>query len=165
MERAPETTQTVPAAKRVDRSLLVLIAGSLLLLVAGVAVTLAVTHRAETTYPAGSPPATVAAYLRLLQDGKVDQAARLTDFPIDAFPGGPMTRETFHQAFDGWSQRSHRVTLLRVDKRGTQASVRVEISSFSATPLGSSQDTSDQTFTLVHRHAGWRITGPPYLNP
>ena len=140
---------------RMYRSLLVLLGGAAALLAAGVVVALVAVRQPETAYPAHSPQGTVATYLRLLQDGKVDTAYALVDMDID--------RERFHEQFDSWSQRPHRVTLLQAATSGSDASVTVEIAAFSAGAFGASDRTSRQTFTLVRQGGAWRITGPEYL--
>ena len=136
---------------RMYRSLLVLLGGAGALLAAGVVVALVAVRQPETAYPAHSPQGTVATYLRLLQDGKVDTAYALVDMDID--------RERFHEQFDTWGQTPHRVTLLQADTNGPDASVTVEIATFSAGPFGASDRTSRQTFTLVRQGGAWRITG------
>ena len=114
----------------------------------------------------------VADYLRLLQNGQVDEAYALTAFepaPIPAPYGppylAPTTREGFHQAFDAWSQTPHQVVLLRSSVTGDRASVTVEVATFSPDVLGGGDRRSQQTFTLVRQNGAWRITGPSYLSP
>lgn len=142
---------------RMYRSLLVLLGGAGALLAAGVVVALVAVRQPETAYPAHSPQGTVATYLRLLQDDKVDTAYALVAMNMD--------RERFHEQFDTWSQTPHRVTLLQAGTSGPDASVTVEIAAFSAGPFGASDRTSRQTFTLVRQGGAWRITGPEYLYP
>ena len=142
---------------RMYRSLLVLLGGAGALLAAGVVVALVAVRQPETAYPAHSPQGTVATYLRLLQDGKVDTAYALVAMDMD--------RERFHEQFDTWSQTPHRVTLLQAGTSGPDASVTVEIAAFSAGAFGASDRTSRQTFTLVRQGGAWRITGPEYLYP
>ena len=139
------------------RSLLVLLGGAAALLAAGVVVALVAVRQPETAYPAHSPQGTVATYLRLLQDDKVDTAYALVAMDMD--------RERFHEQFATWSQTPHRVTLLQAGTSGPDASVTVEIAAFSAGPFGASDRTSRQTFTLVRQGGAWRITGPEYLYP
>ena len=140
---------------RMYRSLLVLLGGAGALLAAGVVVALVAVRQPETAYPAHSPQGTVANYLRLLQDGRVDTAYALVAMDVD--------RERFHEQFDSWGQTPHRVTLLQADTSGPEARVTVEIATFSAGPFGASDRTSRQTFTLVRQGGAWRITGPEYL--
>jgi hypothetical protein len=141
-----------------QRSMLVMLIGTVVLLLAGVLVALVTAHRTPTTFPAGSPQATVATYLRLLQDGQVDDA-----YAMAAFDQPTMTRERYHQAFDHWNQQPHRVTLLRTTVTTDQATVTVEISTFTSTLLGAGDHSSQQTFTLLLRQGHWLVTGPPYL--
>ena len=142
---------------RMYRSLLVLLGGAAALLAAGVVVALVAVRQPETAYPAHSPQGTVATYLRLLQDGKVDVAYALVAMD--------MARQQFHQQFDTWGQTPHRVTLLQAGTSGSDASVTVEIAAFSPGAFGPSDRTSRQTFTLVRQGGAWRITGPEYLYP
>lgn len=148
---------------RMQRSMAILIAGVAVLLLIGVVFALVASRRPETTFPPDSPEGTVATYLRLLQDGQVDEAYALTALE-DA---RPMTLEDFHRQFDRWSQTPHRVTLLRSNAASERASVTVEISTFSSAPglFETADRTSQQTFTLVRREGTWLITGPRYLYP
>jgi len=146
---------------RVQRSIAILIGAVALLLLAGIALALVATRRPEASFPPDSPEGTVATYLRLLQDGRVDEAYDMT-----ALEGPPtMTRQMFHQQLDRWSETPHRVTLLRSSATGDRASVTVEIAAFSPGPFDTGDRSSQQTFTLVRRDGGWLITGPPYLYP
>ncbi len=140
---------------RVQRSVLLLVGGAIALLLAGVIVTLLVTGAPETVYPEDSPEGTVATYLRLLEDGEVEQAYALVSMRID--------REQFRQQFSNWSERSHRVTLVRSSTDGDSATVVVDISTFSGGAFGASDQTNRQTFTLRRQNGSWRITGPEYL--
>jgi len=149
-----------------------LVAGVAVLLLAGVAVAVIVSRQPAATFPPDSPQAAVADYLRLLQNGQVDEAYALTAFepaPIPAPYGppylAPTTREGFHQAFDAWSQTPHQVVLLRSSVTGDRASVTVEIATFSPDVLGGGDRRSQQTFTLIRQDGAWRITGPSYLYP
>jgi hypothetical protein len=164
MASAEETMSSAPRRVGLERSILLLIGGMGALLALGIAIALVAAHRPEASYPPGSPQQAVATYLRLLQDGKVDQAYAMT-----AFREGPngfrVPREQFNQMFGDWSSRSHRVTLLRASTKGSSATVQVEISAFSGNLFGGSDQTSRQTFTLSRRHGAWRITGPEYLYP
>src|SRR2546430_1728697 len=127
MASAEETINTVLQRSRLDRPLLLMIGGMVALLALGIAVALIAAHRPEASYPPDSPQQAVATYLRLLQDGKVDQAYAMT-----AFREGPngfrVPREQFNQMFGDWSSRSHHVTLLRASTKGSSATVQVEIS-------------------------------------
>jgi hypothetical protein len=145
---------------RMYRSLLVLLGGAGALLAAGVVVALIAVRQPETAYPAHSPQATVATYLRLLQNGQVDTAYPLVQWqPLRSGQCCHMDREQFRQQFDYWGQTPHRVTLLQTGTSGPDASVTVEIATFSAGPFGASDQTCRQTFRLVRQGGAWRITG------
>jgi hypothetical protein len=144
---------------RIPRSMVVLLVGAVGLLVAGVIVAIVSSNRPATTFPAGSPEATVATYLRLLQNGQVDEAYTMT-----AFTQPTITREDYHQRFEYWTQQPHRVTLLRTSTTGDQATVTVETSTFRPGLFEADDSTVQQTFTLVRRQGNWLITGPDYLN-
>jgi hypothetical protein len=151
---------------RMYRSLLVLLGGAGALLAAGVVVALVAVRQPETAYPAHSPQATVATFLRLLQNGQVDTAYPLVRWkPIRSGQCCQMDREQFHQQFDTWSQTPHRVTLIQAGTSGPDASVTVEIATFSAGAFGASDQTCRQTFTLVRQGGAWRITGPYLCGP
>ncbi len=140
---------------RVERFVLLLVGGTIALLLAGVVVTLLVTRAPETVYPEDSPEGTVATYLRLLEDGEVEQAYALVSMRID--------REQFRQQFSYWSERAHRVTLVRSSMQGDSATVVVDISTFSGGAFGPSDQTRRQSFTLRRQNGSWRITSPEYL--
>lgn len=144
---------------RIPRSMVVLLVGAVGLLVAGVIVAIVSSDRPATTFPVGSPEATVATYLRLLQNGQVDEAYTMT-----AFTQPTITREDYHQRFEYWTQQPHRVTLLRTSTTGDQATVTVETSTFRPGLFEADDSTVQQTFTLVRRQGNWLITGPDYLN-
>jgi hypothetical protein len=145
---------------RMYRSLLVLLGGAGALLAAGVVVALIAVRQPETAYPAHSPQATVATYLRLLQNGQVDTAYPLVQWqPLRSRQCCHMDREQFHQQFEYWGQTPHRVTLLQTGTSGPDASVTVEIAIFSADAFGASDQTCRQTFRLVRQGGAWRITG------
>jgi hypothetical protein len=96
----------------------------------------------------------------LLQAGKVDHAYRMTD--LDPGPGGVMTLSEFHQQWDNWSTRSHRVSMAQTVRTGGISSVTVDVTSFSANGFGPSEETTRVTFTLALRHGTWWVTGPTY---
>jgi hypothetical protein len=146
------------------RAFLAVIGGAVLLLLAGIVIAAVLAHTKQAvTYRPNSPEGTVQRYLNLLQDGKLDQAYRMTQI-TDYGPGGTMTRAMFDQQFASWSQTSHQVTLLDPTTVGRgEATVPVQISSFSGGPLGASTDSNRVVFTLTKSGGHWLITGPPYL--
>jgi len=136
--------------------LAVIVAIAVLLAAAGVVASNAARQR-DTPYPPGSPQATVSSYLHLLQDGRVDRAYALVSLDMG------VTAQDFHQQYDTWGQRSHRVTLVQFDTTSRIASVTVDIATFSAGPFGASDQTRRDTFTLAREDGAWRIMGPEYL--
>ncbi len=140
---------------RMQRSILLLVGGAVILLVTGIVVALLTARQPETAYPPDSPEGTVASFLRLLQDGQVDQAYALGALNLD--------REEFQQRFADWNQRSHRVTLVRSNTSGDTATVTVDLATFSAGPFGAEDQTRRETFTLERKDGTWRITGPEYF--
>ncbi|GAC1520404.1 MAG: hypothetical protein NVS2B16_27460 [Chloroflexota bacterium] len=165
MSATESVTTSAAIPRRMPRSILVLLGGISGLLLLGIVVALTIGRRSEVRYPAHSPEGTVATYLRLLQDGNLDQAYKLTHMSFDPGIGGPMSRAQFQQALGRWNERTHRVTLVRARHSGREASITVEISAFSSDVFGASDQTSRQTFTLVLLKGDWRITGPSYLYP
>ncbi|GAC1474107.1 MAG: hypothetical protein PVSMB7_28810 [Chloroflexota bacterium] len=137
------------------RSFWLLIGAVGLLLIVGIVVAVVGTRSNGTSYPANSPEGTVQRYVVLLQSGKVDRAYAMTDL-ID-------TRQEFHNQFDSWNKDSHRVTLVHTYKHGSEASVTVDVGTFSGGPYGASDNTQRTTFTLQRHGVGWRIVGPEYL--
>jgi hypothetical protein len=157
-----ETSVAAPRWSGWSAAFVAVIAGAVLLTVAGIIVAIVVTHNQGTTrYAPDSPEGAVQRYLNLLQDGKTDQAYRLTQ--IDGFDGGVMTRAEFNQQFASWSQTSHQVTLNSTTVSGGDATVTVQISSFSGGPFGTSTDSTRVSITLTKTGGRWLITGPPYL--
>ncbi len=128
-----------------------------LLTVAGVVASNAARQQ-DTSYPPGSPQATVSSYLHLLQDGQVDRAYALVS------PDMWVPAQVFHQQYDTWGQRSHRVTLVQFNTASQSASVTVDIATFSAGPWGASDQTQRATFTLARERGKWRMTGPEYMS-
>ena len=151
--------------KHFFRPLLLLLAGAGGLLVIGVIVALLAARQPEATFSPGSPEGTVTTYLRLLQNGQVDEAYAMTSIDMGPPFFEKMTRERFHQEFDVWGQSPHRVTLLRsTNTSGDKASVTVEISTFRPDLFPAADLTVQQTFTLSQREGGgWLITGPAYM--
>ncbi len=147
----PEATDTTPPR----RWLWPLVAVMAFLLIAAFVAATVLARTGEVTYPKNSPQSTVQRYVRLLQDGRVDEAYNLTD--------SWMERQEFHDSFDGWSNQSHTVTMAGASKHGDEAVVTVDISSFSAGPFNTSTDTNRTTFTLTRYGKVWLISGPDYL--
>ena len=154
---------------RVQRSLVILVGVVVALLLAGAAFAVVASRRPEASFPPGSPEEAVATYLRLLQDGRLDEAFALTAFAEERDRHGPGTREGFVERFGRWSETPHRVTLLRASTAGDGATVTVEISASRpggvGGPFSAPESTAQQTFTLARRDGAWRITGPTYLYP
>jgi hypothetical protein len=128
------------------------------LVIVGVVLAFIGLHRPTVAYPAHSPQRAVQRYLDLLQSGKVDHAYRMTkltpDFQTDTTLAG------FHQQWDSWSQRSHRITLVRSNQSGALSSVTVDVTTFTPGDLPSSEQTTPVTFTLERFHGTWYVTGP-----
>lgn len=142
---------------RMQRSVLVLLAGAGALLLVGIVVAIAAIRQPEAAYPPGSPEATVAGFVRLLEDGKLDEAYDLTAIPT-------LSREEFHEQLDNWSQTPRRITLVRSDVDGDRATVVVDVSTFSSgDALEVDDQTYRQTFQLRREGGKWLITGPEYL--
>jgi len=138
-------------------SILAVIAAMAVLLAAAGVVASNAARQPDTSYPPGSPQATVSSYLHLLQDGQVDRAYALVS------PDMGVTAQDFHQQYDTWGQRSHRVTLVQFNTTSQSASVTVDIATFAAGPFGASDQTRRDTFTLAREDGKWRMTGPEYL--
>lgn len=157
-----ETSVAAPRRSGWNVAFVAVVAGAVLLIVAGIIVAIVITHNQGTArYDPASPQGTVQRYLNLLQNGKTDQAYRLTH--ITDFAGHVMTRAEFTQQFASWSQTSHQVTLDSTTVSGRDATVTVQISSFSGGPFGTSTDSTRVSITLSKTGGRWLITGPPYL--
>jgi hypothetical protein len=154
MEAVANQTDPRPTSPA-GRSIWVLAGAVGLLLVIGVVTALWMSRSHTTSYPAGSAPGTVQRYLRLLQNHQVSQAYAMiiTDESLQAF----------HMEYDNWGNTSHQATLVGSRVSGDQATVAVEISSFDAGPLETSNSSQRVTFTLTRQGKGWVIDDPPYL--
>lgn len=143
---------------RVQRSVLVLLGGAGVLLLVGVVVAIAASRQRPAEYPEGSPEATVAMFVRLLEDGELDRAYELTAIP-------KLSRDRFVEQFDPEDRPPRRVTLVRSSVDRDRAAVVVDVSTFTAdgAPLDTSDQTYRQTFRLRREGGGWVITGPEYL--
>ncbi len=141
----------------IQRSVLGLLAGSVVLLVVGVVVAIATTRQPAASYQPGSPEATVAEFVRLIEDGELDEAYELT-----AIPG--LSRERFQEQFNYRSETSRRVTLVRSDVEGEEATVVVDITTFSSgDTLGGSDYSYRETYRLRRESGRWLITSPEYF--
>ena len=91
-----------------QRSVIGLLGGAVAVLLIGVVIAVAASRQPETTYPPGTPEATVADFVRLIEAGKLDEAYALTDIE-------GLTRERFDEQFDPafTGDSSRRVTLVR----------------------------------------------------
>ncbi len=141
----------------IQRSVLGLLAVSVVLLVVGVVVAIGTSRQPAASYPPGSPEATVAEFVRLIEDGEVDEPYELISVP-------GLSRERFRQQFSYGSEASRRVTLVRSDIEGDEATVVVDITTFSSGgTLGVSDYSYRETYRL-HRESGrWLITSPEYF--
>lgn len=141
----------------VHKSVLGLIAGALAVLLVGVVVSIAASRQPESTYPPGSPEATIAEFVRLIEDGQLEEAYELTSIP-------GLTQEEFVERFSYQGDASSRVTLVRSDVDGDTATVVVDVSTFSPDgPLDSSDYTYRETYQLRREAGRWVITGPEYF--
>ncbi len=143
-----------------NRSLVVVVGCAVALLVAGAIVALVTARQPESTFPAGTPEAVVADYLRLLQSGDLDGAFALTSMQSGS---RPLPQESFQNQNQYWSQTPHRVTLISSKTNANQATVVVEIVTFQPDIFGTGDDSSRQTFLLARQDGEWRITSPERL--
>lgn len=144
-----------PRRAGVGRPFWAVIGAIVVLLVVGVVVALRNSDSKGTVYPLSTPQGVVQRYLSDLQAGKVDAAYDLTVQFI--------TRQEFHNRFDNWNSRSHRVDLAATHVDAETATVSVDISTFSAGPTGADSSTNRVTFSLVRHAKTWRISDPDYL--
>jgi hypothetical protein len=135
-----------------------LLGGAVAVLLLGVVITVAASRQPETTNPSGTPEATVANFVRLIEAGKLDEAYALTDIE-------GLTPERFDEQFDPafTGDSSRRVTVVRTNVKGNNATVVVAISTFSdSDSLDVSEYTYRQTYRLKRENGQWLITGPSY---
>ena len=142
-----------------QRSVIALLGGAVAVLLIGVVIAVAASRQPETTYAPGTPEATIANFVRLIEAGKLDEAYALTDIK-------GLTRERFDEQFDPafTGDSSRRVTLVRTNVSGNNATVVVAISTFSdSDSLDVSEYTNRQTYRLKRENGRWLITGPSYF--
>lgn len=143
-----------------SRALAVVVAVAVALIISGAVLAVLTTRQPEASFTAGTPEATVADYLRLLQNGDLEGGFALTSMH---FGSRGMSLETFRNQNQHWSQTQHRVTLISSKTAGNQATVVVEVATFQPDAFGGGDRTTRQTFSLTRQDNAWRITAPTGL--
>jgi len=121
-----------------------------LALLAGVVAALLVVRQPETVYAPNSPQATVASFLRYLEQGQMTKAYALTS--------GVSDRQSFFQQFAAWRSATHRATLLRAVSNRTTAAVTVGVTCTAGDLLGLDKQSYEASISLERRSSVWRIT-------
>ena len=124
---------------------------AVLLAVVGVATVFAVT-RSPQHFEAGSPVATVQAYLSAIADQDPTAAGALLD------PGGPCADSDVEMAY---LPEQFRAVLVSQEVGDGTATVRVEISEGAGDPFGGGY-SHEEVFRLVRTGGDWRVAGAPW---
>lgn len=135
---------------RANRVLAIAVVGLLLLAAAAVALSLS---RSEPDLPAGSPEATVQAYLREVYSGDMEAALTHVD------PGAGCATGDLE---DGYLPQDSRVVLRETSTSGRTATVQVDVVRPESGPFAGTEWSDHQTFRLRQTGDDWLITGVPW---
>jgi hypothetical protein len=151
--------ETTPGTAGASRSILLIAAIVIGIVVVAVLVVIAAS-RPPTTYPAGSPEATVQGFLAANDDGDPETAYAFFSQSVR----DSMSVEEYRRAWTdyGWErEQDRRVVLEEVDLRDTRATVHLRVDVYSGGgPFGSSRYTYERSVGLVREEGTWRIDEP-----
>ncbi len=131
------------------------------IVVTGVIVGVAASRQTATVYQPGTPEATVATYLQKLQAGDMSGAYALTISTANP----PLSASRFASMFSGWSQISHRASIVSTRVTGDAATVDVDVTAVENGVFQVSDQTRRVSFSLVMHSGAWLIQDPDYLYP
>lgn len=141
-----------------DRWLIGFLAGTAVLVVAGILAVLLTSGQKPKEYPANTPVGVVQRYLLALESGRATDA--------DEYLSKTVTDKREHvERFPSQRDpdRATRMVLVSEEIKGDTATVVVEITTFMRTdPASSSSWRQTVTFQLKQEAGGWRITSPAY---
>lgn len=141
---------------RANRILLIALAAIVVLAVVAAVVS---ATRPTAELEAGSPEATVQAYVDATLAGRVDEAARLLD------PAGECGVEDLQRS-TGMGMQMARVVLVdsatEGSGEGSTATVQVELVYASGGPFDTSEYRDKHTYRLVRSDGRWLLTGVPW---
>ncbi len=150
---------------RSDRWLMGMVAGAVLLVVAGFPLLLVVQSRPPEMLPEDTPAGVLQRYLLAQQEGRYDDAdgylsetvkARQKQLEKDGRPIRPQRPPVNNRP-------STRIVLEDVQTHSETTQVTVAITSFSApSPTDAHEYTTTQTFDLRREQGAWKITAPDY---
>lgn len=140
-----------PPARRLDRTLLVILIAIAALVIIAVAVVF--TRGAPATLDPGTPEGVVQSYSAAVIDGDNEEALKHL---------APEVREQCY-GIDGVYTENLRVALVDSTDRGESATVTVSlVTSYEGGLFGSSSSESTETFSLVRSDDAWVISAVPW---
>lgn len=160
-----ETGQAT-GARGSDRLLWGIVAGAVLLVLAGFGLLLVVRDRQPEQYPEDTPQGVVQRYLTALSEGRFTDAEQYISESVKAkYTEGLRPKLPVPTS----SGRSYRVVLQDTRVDGDRATVTVAVSRFSPGGGGlfdrPTQYTDTYVFELRREGGQWRIIWPEYFNP
>jgi hypothetical protein len=138
-----------------NRSILLIGAGILALVVASVIVVLVV-RRGPQTFPAGSPQAALSEYLAAWDDYDIEAAYRL----LSQSARDRVTYSEYLSAansYRGYNQTARDVTIDRVTGSGDLVTIQVTVEDFYGDGLSADVSRSPRSVPMIHESDGWKI--------
>jgi hypothetical protein len=159
--------ERAPTARGIDRFLLGIVVGAVLLMLAGVgAVFLARQAPAAPPADPASPVGVVQGYVEALRAGDADRAYGHLSRSAQAGLALDEYRRRFHRPYAP-PTAEQRVLIEPITQGADRAEVRVTLSRFTADahPLSASTSHRETTVQLVREGGAWRVSQPaePYL--
>jgi hypothetical protein len=138
-----------------NRSILLIGAGILALVVVSVVVVLVV-RRGPPTFPAGSPQAAMVAYLAAWDDGDVEAAYAFLSTNVQHNVSLDDYRLAADQYRD-YGQPNRQVTIDRVNGSGETVTIELTVEEFYGDGLSGNVSRSPRSIRMVHEADGWKI--------
>lgn len=159
-------TDRPPRAPGTDRFLLGIVAGSVTLVLVGIAAVFFVGRpRPTQTFDPSSPAGVVQAYVEAIRAGDRERAYDLLSRSARTEIQRDATRQRFPSASDS-DDTGRRIVIEPISETGDTAEVKVTISRFAtrSDPFSSGTYHRDLTVRLVREGGTWRISQPaePY---
>jgi hypothetical protein len=138
-----------------NRSILLIGAGILALVVLSVAVVLVV-RRGPPTFPAGSPQAAMVDYLAAWDDGDLEAAYGLLSNSIQR----QVTLDEYRRGADqyrDYTQPNRQVSIDRVDGSGDAVTLELTVEELYGEGLSANVSRSPRSVRMVRQDDGWKI--------
>jgi hypothetical protein len=138
-----------------NRSILLIGAGILALVVVSVVVVLVV-RRGPPTFPAGSPQAAMVAYLDAWDSGNLEAAYGLLSDSVRQQISLPDYQQAADQ-YRAYDQPNRQVTINRVDGSGDTVTLQLTVEEFYGEGLSANVSRSPRSVRMVREADGWKI--------